>query len=59
MRGGEIHRLASKTRRAMGADGDAPAACHSERSDAEKARTLQAVALDPVTLEPLLDPPAH
>jgi phosphomethylpyrimidine synthase len=49
----EIHRLASKTRSAMGAEGGERAACHSEATDPDTARTLQAVALDPVTLEPL------
>jgi phosphomethylpyrimidine synthase len=49
----EIHRLASKTRTAMGADGGERAACHSEATDTDTARTLQTVALDPVTLEPL------
>jgi phosphomethylpyrimidine synthase len=49
----EIHRLAAKTRRSMGVDGGEKAACHSDRVDTDTARTLQAVALDPVTLEPL------
>ena len=38
----EIHRLASKTRRAMGADAGQKAACHSDLTDAERARDLQA-----------------
>jgi phosphomethylpyrimidine synthase len=37
----EIHRLASKTRRAMGADAGQKAACHSDYTDDEKARRLQ------------------
>jgi phosphomethylpyrimidine synthase len=37
----EIHRLASKTRAAMGAEGGHKAACHSDHVDAEKARRLQ------------------
>ncbi len=49
----EIHRLASKTRHAMGGDEGARPACHSDVADDDSARTLQAVALDPVTLEPL------
>ncbi len=49
----EIHKLASKTRRAMGGDAGARASCHSDLADDGSARTLQAVALDPVTLEPL------
>ena len=49
----EIHRLASKTRDSMGARPGSKAACHSDGNDAERARHLQSVALDPVTLEPL------
>ncbi|MFP3942134.1 MAG: phosphomethylpyrimidine synthase ThiC [Thermoanaerobaculia bacterium] len=38
----EVHRLAAKTRRAVGADGEAPAPCHSERvTDAEQAERIQ------------------
>jgi phosphomethylpyrimidine synthase len=55
----EIHRLASKTRTAMGAEEGDRAACHSEVSGTDKAQTLQAVALDPVTLEPIADQPTH
>ncbi len=54
----ELHKLASKTRRAMGADEGGRAACHSDVADDDAARTLQAVALDPVTLEPLEETPA-
>jgi phosphomethylpyrimidine synthase len=49
----ELHRLASKTRTAMGAGRGEKATCHSDATDSESARTLQAVVLDPVTLEPL------
>jgi phosphomethylpyrimidine synthase len=49
----EIHRLASKTRATMGAARGKRATCHSDLSEAERARTLQQGALDPVTLEPL------
>ena len=55
----EIHRLASKTRNAMGAEEGERATCHSEVSDADKAQTLQALALDPVTLEPIADQPTR
>jgi phosphomethylpyrimidine synthase len=55
----EIHRLASKTRSAMGAEEGERATCHSEVSDADKAHTLQALALDPVTLEPIADQPTR
>ena len=37
----EIHRLASKTRSAMGAEAGQKAACHSDHVDDEKARKLQ------------------
>jgi phosphomethylpyrimidine synthase len=52
----EIHRLASKTRRAMAEDG-AKAPCHSDRAQAERAQELQSERLDPVTLEPLSEQP--
>lgn len=41
----EIHRLAAKTKSAVGADGDDKAGCHSDVADADKAKTLQAVEL--------------
>jgi len=50
----EIHRLASKTQRAMEADGE-KAACHSDLATDETARQMQAEQLDPSTLEPLVD----
>jgi phosphomethylpyrimidine synthase len=40
----ELHRLASKTRKAVGAE-SGKAACHSDVAGAEEARRLQAVAL--------------
>ena len=40
----EVHRLASKTRKDMGAD-DGKAACHSETVDSQKAQLLQIVEL--------------
>jgi phosphomethylpyrimidine synthase len=39
----EIHRLASKTRGAMGAEEGAQAACHSDLADDDKAKTLQSL----------------
>ena len=48
----EVHRLASKTRQAMGAD-QGKAGCHSDATDDEDAEALQHQRLDPVTLEPL------
>ena len=36
----EIHRLAGKTKKAVGADGD-KASCHSDYADAEEARRIQ------------------
>ena len=53
----EIHPLAGKTRRAMGADRGHQAACHSETSGDTAARTLQSEELDPVTLEPITPAP--
>jgi phosphomethylpyrimidine synthase len=53
----EIHRLASKTRRAMGAQDGHKAGCHSDQAKPDAARRLQAEALDPLTLEPLGPPP--
>jgi phosphomethylpyrimidine synthase len=52
----EIHRLAGKTRRAMGGDKGSKAACHSDASEDPDARDLQSRELDPVTLEPLAPP---
>jgi len=48
----EIHRLATKTRHAMGADRGKQAACHSSATDEATAARLQSQQLDPVTLEP-------
>jgi phosphomethylpyrimidine synthase len=41
----EIHRLASKTRKAVGADKGAKAACHSDFADGDQAEHLQAAKL--------------
>ena len=49
----EIHRLAGKTRRAMGAGRGHRASCHSDVASDAHAHELQAHELDPVTLEPL------
>ncbi|MFK7895506.1 MAG: phosphomethylpyrimidine synthase ThiC [Myxococcota bacterium] len=48
----EIHRLASKTQGAMGADAD-KAACHSDLADDNSAQAIQSQRLDPETLEPI------
>jgi phosphomethylpyrimidine synthase len=45
----EIERLATKTRRAMGADAGRRAVCHSDAADAEKAARLQEERLDPAS----------
>jgi len=50
---GEIHRLATKTRLALGAAAGSKAACHSDETDDEAALRIQREKLDPVTLEPL------
>jgi len=49
----EIHRLAGKTRRAMGAGRGHRASCHSDVASDDQAHELQSHELDPVTLEPL------
>ena len=49
----ELHRLADKTRRAMGAGAGRRASCHSDVAVDDVARTLQETELDPVSLEPL------
>jgi phosphomethylpyrimidine synthase len=54
----EIHRLAGKTRRAMGADRGHQGACHSEVTSSRQAREYQSDELDPVTLEPLAERPS-
>ncbi|MEZ4279922.1 MAG: phosphomethylpyrimidine synthase ThiC [Myxococcota bacterium] len=50
----EVHRLASKTKAAVGAQGQ-KAACHSDVADDAIAQQIQAERLDPVTLEPIAD----
>lgn len=47
----EIHRLASKTRKAMGAGSGAKAACHSDLVDDAQARQIQEEHLDLVQLQ--------
>ncbi|MEZ6067107.1 MAG: phosphomethylpyrimidine synthase ThiC [Planctomycetaceae bacterium] len=42
----EVHRLASKTRKAVGADKGDKASCHSDYVDADTAQTLQLVELE-------------
>jgi phosphomethylpyrimidine synthase len=54
----EVERLASKTRRAMGAHRGEKAACHSDRADDDTAQRLQRTRLDPVTLDPVDGPAA-
>ena len=48
-----VHRLATKTRSAMGAESGSKAACHSDTTDSSQATRLQDERLDPVTLAPL------
>jgi phosphomethylpyrimidine synthase len=54
----EIHRLAGKTRRAMGGGRGQRATCHSDVASDAQAYELQTHELDPVTLEPLAPPRA-
>jgi phosphomethylpyrimidine synthase len=51
----EIHRLAGKTRRAMGGEHGARATCHSDVATDAEAHRRQAERLDPLTLEPLAE----
>jgi phosphomethylpyrimidine synthase len=53
----EIHRLATKTKGAVGAQQGAKAACHSDIVDDTQAQRLQSERLDPETLEPLQSGP--
>jgi phosphomethylpyrimidine synthase len=53
----ELHRLASKTRRAMQIEPEQPAACHSEVASADRARELQRRELDRAAPEPGPRPP--
>ena len=48
----DLKRLASKTRRSVGAD-EGRADCHSEVTDTDSARDFQSERLDPVSLEPM------
>jgi phosphomethylpyrimidine synthase len=47
----EIHKLASKTKKAVGAKEGAKASCHSDYVDDESARRMQETSLDVVQLE--------
>jgi len=65
----EIHRLASKTRRSMGADAGAEAekdagpgakaSCHSDYVDADEAKRLQREKLVPLNTAPAHNLPSH
>ena len=52
----EIHRLASKTKQGVGAEGGM-GDCHSDVASRELAEEIQAERLDPATLEPLAEQP--
>jgi phosphomethylpyrimidine synthase len=47
----ELHRLASKTRDAMGAGEESKAACHSELMESDDAQDLQSQSVDPIASE--------
>ncbi len=55
----EIHRLASKTRKAVGADGGAKAGCHSDFVDADEAKRRQGERLVPLNTAPAHNLPSH
>jgi len=55
----EIHRLASKTRRAVGADAGAKASCHSDLVEADDAQRVQKQKLVPLNTAPAHNLPTH
>jgi phosphomethylpyrimidine synthase len=55
----EIHRLASKTRKAVDSDGGEPAACHSDLADDATAQRIQAEKLVPLNTLPAHNIPPH
>jgi phosphomethylpyrimidine synthase len=55
----EIHRLASKTRSAVGAKAGAKAACHSDEAPVDAARRLQAERLVPLNTAPAHNLPSE
>ncbi|TVQ59994.1 MAG: phosphomethylpyrimidine synthase [Phycisphaerales bacterium] len=54
----EIHRLAAKTRKAVGADAD-KASCHSDYVDPDKAKQVQQQKLVQVDVRPAMNVPKH
>jgi phosphomethylpyrimidine synthase len=54
----EIHKLAAKTRKAVGAE-EGKASCHSDFVDPEMARDLQGSKVVQVNLAPALNLPSH
>jgi len=55
----EIHRLASKTRRAVGAKEGEKASCHSDFVDPEEAKRVQTQKLVPLNTSPAHNLPSH
>jgi phosphomethylpyrimidine synthase len=54
----EIHRLAAKTRKSVGAE-EGKASCHSDYVDADAARSVQGTTLVQVNLAPAMNIPSH
>ncbi|MEX2218305.1 MAG: phosphomethylpyrimidine synthase ThiC [Phycisphaerales bacterium] len=55
----EIHALASKTRKAVGAEGGAKASCHSDSVDADAARRVQGEVVVKLNTAPAHNVPKH
>ncbi|MBX3354229.1 MAG: phosphomethylpyrimidine synthase ThiC [Phycisphaeraceae bacterium] len=55
----EIHKLASKTRKAVGADQGGKASCHSDFVDPEEAKRVQLQKLVPLNTAPAHNLPTH
>ncbi|MBM4112191.1 MAG: phosphomethylpyrimidine synthase ThiC [Phycisphaerae bacterium] len=55
----EIHRLAAKTRRSVGADAGAKASCHSDHANDDEARRVQTRKVVPLNTAPAHNLPSH
>src|SRR5690606_19127975 len=55
----EIHKLASKTKKAVGADAGDKASCHSDYVDPDQARQLQSSKLVQLNTAPAHNIPKH
>ncbi len=55
----EIHKLAAKTKKTIGADDDGKAACHSDYVDPDEAKRIQEEKLVPLNTAPAHNVPSH